>query len=661
MNPNTLSDALLRDMTGQSSDWRVINPRLINGRIKVLDLKSMTERYEELEGIRLKISAGKVRVERKHEISVAGHVNRKSADDGVLAKARDLLDMVKEEMKRARVSFNKAYDRLLADEDATTTDTKLSSRPTMYRWFKNDNEGVPLLKGSSEKGNHTARYSDAVRSLIVDQATELYLVPKSRWSILKLTEHVNDMAHDQHLIPADRHVSREFVKTVIFEDATTDSEKERLDPKVAISAKAIAKGKIRVNVPFQRVEQDALHLPFALRTPWGISTNVWLVHAIDCALSFPVGWHFVVGSPTDSDSLKCVDRIFSSKAAVFQSLGITTAPDLYGTPMRIIFDNGPETKGERMRALSRLNTTVTHCKARAAHGKPFIERLNLSLKVALEVLPGCTRFDGVDGARDPLAEGDEIMDWKELERWVVRWYFEDWINKPLERLKRTIFIDDLKGQTPALRLKHLDEDEEFAFPLPPNSQEWRLIQFEKKKCILSRKTGITFDTFQFAGPNLEHLIKVFGESEIPVLVDPDNFRQVSVPVGDDFTLVELVNKDVDEDTPAYSFEQAKQILKSGDAPAAPSPQREAFRRDLLKRAAGANVSGDVPKKSTRKMSKDTTQRAKGHAAVERAAGRPLQKVPPLPEQGQPDAGAVWSMDSIEVFTVVDLKSGSKLL
>jgi hypothetical protein len=38
-----------------------------------------------------------------------------------------------------------------------------------------------------------------------------------------------------------------------------------------------------------------------------------------------------------------------------------------------------------------------HCKSRHAHGKPFIERLNRSLKEALETLPGCTRLDAVDG------------------------------------------------------------------------------------------------------------------------------------------------------------------------------------------------------------------------------------------------------------------------
>jgi hypothetical protein len=63
---------------------------------------------------------------------------------------------------------------------------------------------------------------------------------------------------------------------------------------------------------------------------------------------------------------------------------------------------------------------VKHCKAKEAQGKPFIERLNRSLKEALQRLPG-TRYEGKDGMRDPEALGDELMTIDALEKWIVRW------------------------------------------------------------------------------------------------------------------------------------------------------------------------------------------------------------------------------------------------
>ena len=45
--------------------------------------------------------------------------------------------------------------------------------------------------------------------------------------------------------------------------------------------------------------------------------------------------------------MKCIEMILFSKAEVFQRLGVNGI-DACGTPSEIIFDNGPEGKGERM-------------------------------------------------------------------------------------------------------------------------------------------------------------------------------------------------------------------------------------------------------------------------------------------------------------------------
>jgi putative transposase len=56
----------------------------------------------------------------------------------------------------------------------------------------------------------------------------------------------------------------------------------------------------------------------------------------------------------------------------------------YGKPDQLVFDDGHEVMASRMQNLKELVVHVKFCKARSGHTKPFIERLNRSLKAALE-------------------------------------------------------------------------------------------------------------------------------------------------------------------------------------------------------------------------------------------------------------------------------------
>src|SRR3546814_2505776 len=116
-----------------------------------------------------------------------------------------------------------------------------------------------------------------------------------------------------------------------------------------------------VQAPFERVEQDAVHLPFVIDTPEGPFSNVYLVHAIDCCTSMPLGWNMVIGSPSESDGFRCIESILFSKMDAFERLVLMQDLDVFGTPHPLILDNGPETRGERMRKLpdrkrTRLNS-----------------------------------------------------------------------------------------------------------------------------------------------------------------------------------------------------------------------------------------------------------------------------------------------------------------
>lgn len=666
-----LRGATLRDMTGQIGDRKILNTELVDGHLKVLNLTSMSEGYTLWSDIRAQVADGKVRVHRDGALSVSGHIKRSVEDDDAETEARTMVDALKSTMQCRKVSVNKAY-AILREQNPTGVllqdggqKVTILSRSGLYRLVERDRLGLPLVKGNCQKGNRDARYSEALRQVIRDQATAKYLQEKSRYSIKKLTEDINDEVHAKGLLPDDKNIRREYVSCVIHEDLTPDPEKVRMGPKDAIAGKAVAKHRIRIGTPFQRVEQDAVHLPWWFKNEHGPYTGVYLVHAIDCCLSYPLGWTFVVGSPTSSDSLRCADRIFHSKEEFLHRHGFDASCDLYGTPSLVVFDNGPETKGQRMPQLSRIGIAVLHCKARAAHGKPFIERLNLSLKVYLEHLRGCTRFNNLDGARDPIAMGDDLMTLEEFEKELMKFYFDHWINHELKRFKHDIFIDDHKGNTPALRLKHF-RDEGYALPLSPNVQDWRLVQYEKDTCTLSRKTGARIGKFDFAGPNLEYLVNIVGEVKVTVLVDPDDFRRVSVPLGDDFRLVELVNKDVDERTPAYSYKQAHDMLTAVREETNKSSASPPGHLELFNASVPIATTKAPPKKATKAISRETVQTTKMYAAVHKASQSPLAdsakdpKLPDLVATGDVNASAIWAFSDEITCAVTDMSTGKPL-
>lgn len=641
----------------------VLNPVPVLGRIKVLDLQKNSDAYIGLEELRGRIGAGNLSIRRKGELRVPiAHQNDENLDVA-LQSAMGLSRRLKEMTTSKCISTNQAYKTLKSQhEEGPDASTPFPSRATVYRYLDKGRNGLPLLCGNKNKGNRQPRYAENVTALVSTLAQNHLLQQESRWTIGSLTAFANQVAHDEQLLGATAHMSRKYVRKVIFDNLSSDIELDRMDPRMAAAAKSIAKHRIRVSAPLMRVEQDAVHLPWAVRTPHGETSNIWLIHAIDCYTGMPVGWQLVVGSPTVSQSLQCVESILFSKKERFAALGLDYEMDCYGTPSLLVFDNGAETKGERMRKLTRLGIDPMHCKSRHAHGKPFIERLNRSLKEALETLPGCTRLDAVDGMRNPQELKDLPMSLEELEKWIVRWYFETWANTVLKRLVRSVFIDEAHlGSTPWARWKTVAQEHGYAMPLPPELDIWRMAKYEHEVRTLSRKTGLTYSDFNFRGDNLPYLIKKHGENPVPMLVDPEDFRRVYVPDGVNKALVVLVNADVDETTPAYSFEQAKALIKEVPDRKAQSLQAENFKRDVFSRSTQTSAKAARAQKKSVVTSRETTQRARQSSALTRARDNPLApSAPSAPTfSGAPQPQAAAMLEDIPVLPVLNRKSGKE--
>lgn len=631
---------------------------LPGNRVRVLRLADDQEEVIKTEVLRLRVSAGEL-LRRPHltpRVPPARQQNPalEDATDAALRHLHKVCDY----SERYNLSVNQAYLKLRkahissSDEVANTS---FPSRATLYRYLSAEHQGRPVLCGDANKGNRKPRYNEQVVDFIAETARTLHQQPHSRWSFSKLTEFCTMQARALGLIQDERQFSVKFVKQVIFTRLSSNADIARLPPQMRAAKHAVAKHSIRVRGFLQRVEQDALHLPWRVRTPSGELQDIYLVHAIDVATGLPVGWSFSIGTPSSATSLACVESILFSKKARLAAMGVHVDADFYGMPACIIFDNGSEAKNNRLAGLVRLGIEVQYCKSRHPHHKPFIERLNRALKEALEVLPGCTRMDGKDGQRDPSEFNDLLMSLEELEQWIVRWYYEDWALRPLDRLIRSDIADatDL-GATPMARLRNL-QDQGYAMPMPPNLDDWRHIQLEKRCLKLGRTTGITVEGFHFRGPNLKTLIEILGERIVEVLVDPDDFRTVQVVNGS--SLVTLVNTDVDETTPALSFVRAKAMEKAAKDTANANGKvvKEKFRQDLF--AAATQTARPAGKRSRVDATKQSAQAAKHAQAVERARLRPLT-VRATQEVAVATGG--FSLDELSPLPVVDRRTGEAL-
>lgn len=611
----------------------VLDPHPRDGCIKVFDVAMRADRYIEVKKLTDEIYAGKLTVLRfgKPRVSLAAQPDDATLHDKIRL-IRAAMQRIHDFEKRLGVSFAAAYHYAAEAyrEEATSLAVAFPPLSTAYRHRERELAGLPVLRGDRNKGNRSSRYPQEVLNTICILAEQHYLVSQSQWSLKRLTEAVNRQVKGSFIPMNSPSVSEKFVKRTILQLASADPEYERMLPTQVVAGKAIAKQRIRAESPFARAEQDALHLPFVAKTLSGITSVLHLVHAIDCATSYPLGWRLVVGSPTEADSLDCIEMYMAPiKARHFKALGINHDMNVCGTPGLLVFDNGAEAKGTRIKNLERLGVDVKHCRARAGQEKPFIERLNRSLKEALEALPGCTRFDGKDGQRDPVALGDELMTVEELERWIVRWFYEKWIHTPLERLGwDAVLTGEVEGNTPAERWRHF-EASCLAVSLPPSRAEWLAALYDHRECRLSNKTGITLDTLHYKGDPLPNLIHRYGDgTTVKVLFNPDDYRYVYVYEGDDLPLITLAHEHLRPESPAWSFREAKERLKNQKSKSKAAPESKKFDDDLHAEVVAHSLAPKRKKPSKREQNRETTQREKHARAVTRAAEQPGPMPPP---------------------------------
>lgn len=661
------------------SYWEVLDGRIHAGTIHIFDASKHQARYVDETRIRAEISDGSLVLLRKGmpRVGIAAQYNAPALHARVRL-LQDALRRIEAIQKQLGRSFDAAIPLARKDYQKEHAGNPMASpfpsRATLFRAHQKQLLGLPVLKGDKNKGNTAPRYSSELVEFIQGVIRDEYLVTESKWTVVDVTNYVNRESRRRGLYDANHSISRKFILSAI-QSLTADAEYDRMDPLNRVAGKSFAKKRIRAALPFARIEQDALHLPFVVRTPHGVARTVYLMLAVDVCTGYPVGWHFVIGAPRDMDSLLCLEMYLTpTKAAQFKKLGIAHALNVYGTPSQIIFDNGPETKGGRIVRLDVLEVDVKHCKAKEAQGKPFIERLNKSLKEELQRLPGCTRFENKDGRRDPEALGDTLMTIEDLERWIVRWLYEDWVNTPLERLRwDELLVDNVKGKTPLERLKYLTEEMGHPITMPPPRQQWMAALFEHTVCTLSAKSGITLQHgFRYKGDAMSYLLDKYGDhAQLHVIYNPDDFRQAYVYESDDLPLVTLTHEHVRADSPAWTFAEAKARLDAGMADWAHPIDKVQFLQDLddAVTAKAGKPKRKAKARGKREEDQETVRHAKEYSAVTRTFERPLASAapfgptslsPPSLSPQEPQRTDI-NYDDAPEMAIVNRTTGEKLL
>ena len=638
----------LYDTRSKQVVMQVTDPTLAMGRIQVLEANADTERRIDYEELRRQIASGSLEVRHKCNYRNGSHrpagrfldhsdpttrkrlgrryAASKAAQENYLVsveRARKVVNALKDYCKRYKVSAYAAYHPVREQFTSRHPEHEFPSLATVYRLLDRDRCGAHLVIGNEARGNTFDRYDPPMVDLICELAKDTFLKEGSRWTLKALTDLVRRQATKRLVVGWETPPGRKFIRKTIKTKLSAMPEVARLLAKDRSAQSSIASHRIRVEGLLQRVEQDTLFFPHFVMTEDGPISELCLIHAIDCGSSNVTGWHLKVGAASESDGLRCLESTLFSKKAAFERLGIEESHDLFGAPMLLVLDNGPEGRGERFRRLDQIGIEPSYCKARQPQKKPFIERLNRSLKLALETLPGSTRMDGKDGARDPVALGDPLMTLEELERWIVHWYFNDWADTVLER-----FVDEEVsegrglGVTPRQRFENIIGNLGQALPPPPNRSDWVRTKYDVVIRTISIKSGVSVHGYDFKGDNLAGLVHQYGETQVTVLYDPEDYRRVYVEVDNE--LVELTNASATEYSPAHTFAHAKEHRAELKKHHAETVRQAAFRNAVDEKSLEDKKPKAPARKSpSRDEKKRVVQKTKHRDAVNRAAVNPL--------------------------------------
>lgn len=177
--------------------------------------------------------------------------------------------------------------------------------------------------------------------------------------------------------------------------------------------------------PLQTVEMDHTELPVMIvddehRLP---IKRPWITLAIDVFSRCCLGMYLSLDTPSSMSAGMCVSHAILGKSKWLNRLGLVDHKwPHYGVMDSLHMDNAKEFRGEMLRNASReYNITLKLRPVKTPRYGAHIERLMGTVSEGLKEIKGAT-FSGPDEKGEYDAEGNAVMTFAELEKWLALFF-----------------------------------------------------------------------------------------------------------------------------------------------------------------------------------------------------------------------------------------------
>ena len=370
------------------------------------------------------------------------------------------------------------------------------------------------------------RLCDPQVEVIISECIQEHYLRREAPTISHLIEQIDTRCRAKKLAPPARSTVTRRV------DAISEYERERRrhGRRAAKQSYEPRPGSLPVKRPLEIVQIDHTRVDAILvtddanREPLG---RPWLTVAIDVCTRCILGLHVAFDAPSATAVALCLEQVVLPKDTWLQKMGIDAPWPMFGKPVALLLDNGPEFHGEALRrGCEEYGITLQYRPVKQPHFGAHIERLVGTLMQRVHILPGTT-FSNPKSRGDYDSAARAIMTLNEFRIWLIdqvtRWYHmrgHDGLGgmAPIQAWEAG-WTTEGKKSIPLVVASSIELRAAF-LPLA-----WRAVQ----------RTGIELlGGLRYWHPALEPLIG--AEDKLCVRYDPRDIRQVLARGPDGFLL-----------------------------------------------------------------------------------------------------------------------------
>lgn len=414
-----------------------------------------------------------------------------------------------------------------------------------------------LVDNRFNSGNRAPRYDTIFHEIVMD-LLERSFMKSDRFTMTELVRQASSLylskCEDRGIAPGPH--GRKAVEGIVEMIPHSDVLKGRLGSKEARKRLIQAAQFQDIRRAFDRVEVDSTRANIFVRIE-GVEEPVrpWITIAVDAATGFIVGLFVSMDPPTSITTATVLREAMSGPDdGFFDRFGIENCVEVYGLPMTVVADQGPENSGEIIERLLKVTGLELQKNIPGMpQKKPFIERSNRTMKEFISTLPGTTQTREMPAkTRTEKAIDEAFMSFDQFVKAVQKWRFDAYAQKTRRRVQ-----SPLKVRESPTEAWHRLSNESFVAE-PPTKAELDSMFFCQKVSRRLHHYGIEVGRVQYWSPELGHFFSKHEVPEVDVWINPTDIRQVAVEYasGQDIFIVDAK----DPDLPAISVEERDRIL-----------------------------------------------------------------------------------------------------